>query len=196
MQQYRSSTCLKQRVFGAPGFLTPFLADAIFSQYLVSRTTEVKTAEPIMGNAIAKKFNLPKEHTATAGHVNQWKVWPGKTKDKGQAVSIWAFDKTDLSARKLNPVADKGLVEQVFQIMKRDLGVMKDSKACSNIIQIIEVNLASSTPSFPYTLFPPVLFCPKNNHLSNLFVLKRLWKNQKLQLRLLRNGLYALSQIL
>jgi len=54
-------------------------------------------------------------------------------------VSIWAFDKSDLTKRKLNPVADKAIVEQVFQIMKRDFGVIKDSKACSNIIQILEV---------------------------------------------------------
>lgn len=92
-----------------------------------------------MGNAIAKKFNLPTQHTATAGHVNNWKIWPGKSKDGGQLVSIWAFDKTDLTKRKLNPVADKAIVEQVFQIMKRDFGVIKESKACSNIIQIIEV---------------------------------------------------------
>jgi hypothetical protein len=93
-----------------------------------------------MGNAIAKKFNLPKEHTATAGHVSNWKIWPGKSKDAGgQLVSIWAFDKTDLTKRKLNPVTDKTIVEQVFQIMKRDFHVMKDSKACSSVVQIIEV---------------------------------------------------------
>lgn len=93
-----------------------------------------------MGNAIAKKFNLPKEHTATAGHVCNWKIWPGKSKDNaGQLVSIWAFDKSDLTKRKLNPVADKAIVEQVFQIMKRDFTVIKDSKACSNIVQILEV---------------------------------------------------------
>ena len=31
-----------------------------------------------MGNAIAKKFdNVPKDHTATAGHLQLWKIWPG-----------------------------------------------------------------------------------------------------------------------
>ncbi len=55
-------------------------------------------------------------------------------------MSIWAFDKMDLTKRKHNPVADKTIVEQVFQIMKRDFTVIKDSKACSNIIQIIEVS--------------------------------------------------------
>lgn len=103
-----------------------------------------------MGNAIAKKFNLPKEHTGTAGHVHNWKIWPGKSKDSGQLVSIWAFDKADLNKRKLNPVADKSIVEQVFQIMKRDFSVMKDSKACSNIVQIIEV---ISHIYLSYTLF-------------------------------------------
>eukprot|EP01032_Pedospumella_encystans_P008250 gene8250-9815_t len=92
-----------------------------------------------MGNAIQKRFNLPTNHTATAGHVNNWKIWPGKGKEGGQLVSIWAFDKMDLTKRKHNPVADKTIVEQVFQIMKRDFTVIKDSKACSNIIQIIEV---------------------------------------------------------
>jgi hypothetical protein len=34
-----------------------------------------------MGNAIAKRFDLPKEHTATAGHVNNWRIWPGELSD-------------------------------------------------------------------------------------------------------------------
>lgn len=93
-----------------------------------------------MGNAIASRFNLPKEHTATAGHVSNWKIWPGKSKESGQLVSIWAFDKTDLSKRKPNPVVDKVLIEQVFQIMKKDFYVIKDSKVCSSIIQCLEVS--------------------------------------------------------
>jgi len=66
---------------------------------------------------------------------------PGKCKDSsGSLVSIWAFDKSEYTKRKA--VSDKAVVEQLFQIMKRDFAVIKDSKVCSNIIQIIEVRRA------------------------------------------------------
>jgi hypothetical protein len=53
-------------------------------------------------------------------------------------VSIWAFDKSEFAKRKA--ISDKAVVEQLFQIMKRDFAVIKDCKVCSSIIQIIEVH--------------------------------------------------------
>ena len=103
-----------------------------------------------MGNAIEKKYDVPKDYTATAGHLQLWKIWPGKSKDaSGKLVSIWAFDKTELlSGSKgkdgkisLNNIqADKAVVEQIYQIMKKDLAVMKDSQACSSLISTFEVS--------------------------------------------------------
>mmetsp|Transcript_36594 Transcript_36594/g.81292 ORF Transcript_36594/g.81292 Transcript_36594/m.81292 type:complete len:541 (+) Transcript_36594:233-1855(+) len=90
-----------------------------------------------MGNAVGKKFDLPGAHTATAGHLGNWRIWPGRSKETGSLVSVWAFDKTDLSKRK-SAVTDKALLEQVFQIMKRDFGTLKDCK-CAYILQVIEV---------------------------------------------------------
>lgn len=102
-----------------------------------------------MGNAIEKKYDAPKEHTATAGHLQLWKIWPGKSKDaSGKLVSIWAFDKSEILAGSkgkdgkpmLNNIqADKAVVEQIYQVMKKDLAVMKDSQACSSLISTIEV---------------------------------------------------------
>ena len=53
-------------------------------------------------------------------------------------MSIWAFDKSEFAKRKA--ISDKAVVEQLFQIMKRDFAVIKDCKVCSSIIQIIEVH--------------------------------------------------------
>ena len=67
------------------------------------------------------------------------KTSAGKSKDSsGSLVSIWAFDKSEFAKRKA--ISDKAVVEQLFQIMKRDFAVIKDCKVCSNIIQIIEVH--------------------------------------------------------
>ena len=93
-----------------------------------------------MGNAIAKKFDVPKEHTASAGHHQLWKIWPGKNKETGEQVSIWAFDKADLSKRKNNPVTDKTVLEQIFQIMRKDFMLIKDSTICTSIVRYLEVN--------------------------------------------------------
>jgi len=49
-----------------------------------------------MGNAIAKRFDLPKEHTATAGHVNNWRIWPGKRFHIHMYIHIQYTDKLDL----------------------------------------------------------------------------------------------------
>lgn len=92
-----------------------------------------------MGNAIAKKFDVPKDHTSSAGHHQFWKIWPGKSKETGELVSIWAFDKADLTKRKGNPINDKAVLEQIFQIMKKDYTTIKESVLCSSVIRYIEV---------------------------------------------------------
>lgn len=96
-----------------------------------------------MGNAIQKKFDVPKEHTATAGHMQLWKIWPGKNKETGQLTSIWAFDKNELSKKRGpsgNSLYDKAMIEQIYQIMKKDLTVIKESQNCPNLISSLEVN--------------------------------------------------------
>lgn len=92
-----------------------------------------------MGNAIAKKFDTPKDYSATAGHCGLYKIWHGKKKETSEDISIWTFDKSDLAKRKTGPVNDKALQEQVLQLMRKDLTCLKDCN-CEGIIQIIEVN--------------------------------------------------------
>ena len=167
-----------------------------------------------MGNAsasvIVKKYDgVPKEHTASAGHLLNWKIWPGICKDsntslgqtcllhlnlfffvnvlclywsyfyrcfigwnahrhkphlqwaiwtiylnknihrvvffkfwvgtqQGDKVSVWSFDKNEMMKRKNSPITDKTIVEQLFQIMKKDFMVIKEAVACQQIVQLIE----------------------------------------------------------
>lgn len=125
-----------------------------------------------MGNAsasvIVKKYDgVPKEHTATAGHLLQWKIWPGCNvfwrqfsawtlsfcelgickesssslgTQQGDKVSVWFFDKNDLVKRKNSPITDKTVVEQMYQIFKKDFTVIKESAHCQHIVQHIEVS--------------------------------------------------------
>ena len=54
-----------------------------------------------MGNAIAKRFeDVPKECTATAGHLGQYQIRPGVAKDTKEPVSIWSYEKAAASAGK------------------------------------------------------------------------------------------------
>ena len=95
-----------------------------------------------MGNsAISKRVEgLPKEPTASAGHLGMWKIYPGTRKDDGAECSVWAFDKADL-AKKDRPggaVADKAVQEQIFEIMKRDMKSMKECE-CSGVVKVHDV---------------------------------------------------------
>jgi hypothetical protein len=92
-----------------------------------------------MGNSIAKKFDIPEENTATAGHCQLWKIWPGTNKTTKKAVSVWVFDKGDLSKRKFNPVTDKTHLEQIHSIMRKDMQTLKDLSS-TNIVQVLEVH--------------------------------------------------------
>ena len=91
-----------------------------------------------MGNAIAKKFDSPKDFSATAGHCGLYKIWQGKKQDTSEEISVWTFDKSDLAKRKPNPLNDKALQEQVLQLIRRDFTCLKECN-CGGIIQIIEV---------------------------------------------------------
>jgi SCY1-like protein 2 len=116
-----------------------------------------------MGNSVAKKFDIPKEHTASAGHLRLWKIWPGKAKESnkagntvaGQLVSVWTFDKSELLKQndKKGSGMDKNVVEQIYQIMKRDLAVMKDSQASPQMISSLEVGILSPRDFFPIFIF-------------------------------------------
>jgi hypothetical protein len=90
-----------------------------------------------MGNAIAKSYDVPKDYNATAGHCSLYKIWHGKKKGSSEDVSVWTFDKSDLSKRK-SPVNDKAVQEQVLQLMRKDITCLKECN-CEGIIQIIEV---------------------------------------------------------
>eukprot|EP00981_Chlorochromonas_danica_P003586 scaffold662_cov281-Ochromonas_danica.AAC.1 len=97
-----------------------------------------------MGNSVTKKFDVPKEHTATAGHLQLWKIWPGKSKDSsGQAVSIWVFDKAELPKRKTTtgttPYTDKVVVEQIYQIMRKDMMTIKEMHPSASVLNSLEV---------------------------------------------------------
>ena len=93
-----------------------------------------------MGNAIAKKVDsLPKEHTATAGHCRLWKLWPGKLKETGEEVCVWTFDKGDLAKLK-TPITDKNIIEQIFQIMRKDCCILRDCSSCgSSIVNVRDI---------------------------------------------------------
>ena len=91
-----------------------------------------------MGNAIAKKFNADEAHSASAGHMQLWKIRNATTKDKNAKVSLWTFDKTELATAKTGPVTDKAVLEQIFQIMKKDMNALKEMKS-SNVLQLFEV---------------------------------------------------------
>lgn len=93
-----------------------------------------------MGNAIAKKFDIPKEHTATAGHCDLWKIYPGTRKADGEEVSVWTMQKDELAKRKPVPLTDKVLAEQVFQVMRKDMVTLKDCD-CIGVLKVVEVRM-------------------------------------------------------
>ena len=110
-----------------------------------------------MGNSIQKKFDVPKDHTASAGHLRLWKIWPGKAKEgsgnsAGQSVSIWTFDKNELLKKKdkNDKGLDKNVVEQIYQIMKKDLTVIKESQGCPHLISSIEVRVMTKYRQMSY----------------------------------------------
>ena len=65
-----------------------------------------------------------------------FKFWVGT--QQGDKVSVWSFDKNEMMKRKNSPITDKTIVEQLFQIMKKDFMVIKEAVACQQIVQLIE----------------------------------------------------------
>lgn len=57
-------------------------------------------------------------------------------------MTIWGFDKTELMKRKSNPITDKAFIEQIYQIMLKDMVLLKEIAATSggggNIVQFFE----------------------------------------------------------
>ena len=95
-----------------------------------------------MGNAITKSYDLNKDFSATAGHCSLYKIWQARKKETAEEVSVWTFEKSDLSKRKPNPVNDKATQEQILQLMRKDLACLKECN-CEGIIQIIEVAIVT-----------------------------------------------------
>lgn len=95
-----------------------------------------------MGNAIAKKYDASKDYTATTGHCKLFKCYSAKSKENLQDVSIWVFDKTELGKAKYNAITDKSIQEQIYQIMKKDMNLLKEISSSqtsgSNILHYIE----------------------------------------------------------
>lgn len=81
-----------------------------------------------MGNEIGKKYDVPNTHNATAGHCQLWKIYPCTRKDplNREDVSIWICQKEDLAKRTPNPITDKSIQEQIFQILRKDVACCKD----------------------------------------------------------------------
>jgi hypothetical protein len=93
-----------------------------------------------MGNEITKKYELPTEHIATAGLLGLWKIYPGikMTKDLVKKdVSVWILNRENLSQRQ-PPITEKNVIEQIFQVMRKDVLTMKELQH-NGIVKVIEV---------------------------------------------------------
>ena len=90
-----------------------------------------------MGNEIAKKYDFPQTHNATAGHCQMWKIYPAISKESKEEVSLWIMQKDELSKRK-PPVVDKAVLEQIYQIIRKDLASMREHLH-SGILKVSEV---------------------------------------------------------
>jgi hypothetical protein len=103
-----------------------------------------------MGNEITKKYELPAEHVATAGLLGLWKIYPGMkmTKDMiKKDVSVWILNRDQLAQRQPIPITEKNLIEQIFQIMRKDVLTMKELQH-NGIVKVIEVS-PSPPPHLP-----------------------------------------------
>jgi hypothetical protein len=98
-----------------------------------------------MGNEITKKYELPPEHNATAGLLQLWKIYPGVklTKDMVKKdISVWIMSRDALAKRDPFPITEKNVLEQIFQILRKDLMTMKEMNH-GGIVKIIEVSSLS-----------------------------------------------------
>ena len=100
-----------------------------------------------MGASLATKFDIGRDHSATAGHCGLWKVWHGRRKGaapESDEISIWAFSRDDVVKLKRNPVTDKTVQEQVVQLMRKDMLALKEC-SIEGIVEVTEVVEDSKT---------------------------------------------------
>ena len=86
-----------------------------------------------MGNSLARKYNLSPHHSATAGHLNLWRIYNGER--AGREVSIWVFERDSLQALGI----DRNQEELLVRIMRTDVQAMS-SYECEGLIRAVEVN--------------------------------------------------------
>ena len=93
-----------------------------------------------MGNDIGKKYNIPKDHSATAGLCQLWKLFPVTPKEglATDELTLWLIQKDDLSTRQVNPITDKTTLERVFQVMRKDIAASKDMDH-NGLVKVIDV---------------------------------------------------------
>ena len=53
-------------------------------------------------------------------------------------MSVWVFDRQELSTRKVAPITDKTMLEQIHQIMRKDLIALKEA-SCTNVVEVLEI---------------------------------------------------------
>ena len=109
-----------------------------------------------MGNEVSKKYNLSEEHNATAGHCQLWKIYPGHVVHKDKVtttdISVWMFLRDGLAKRTPVAITDKSAQEQLMQIMKKDMSLMKEKDMQhQGIVKVLEVT-NSLTHSLTHSL--------------------------------------------
>ena len=93
-----------------------------------------------MGNTIAKKYDLPTQHSASAGLCKLFKIYHGTNKENQAEISVWNLSKDDLLKR-VPPIKDKSVQEQLYAIIRKDINSIKDNPAdCSGLLRAIEVS--------------------------------------------------------
>jgi SCY1-like protein 2 len=111
-----------------------------------------------MGNsAISRNVrDIGEHHSATAGHLQGWQIRNGVSIKTSEKVSVWTFDKSDLTkeSRKGGAVTDRALQEQFFNIMQKDMKGMQLCP-CQGVIQVVEI-LQEDKTALAFTTEPVV----------------------------------------
>jgi SCY1-like protein 2 len=93
-----------------------------------------------MGNELGKKYDIPQNHTATAGLCQLFKLYPVTPKEGSvtDELTLWLMQKDDLTMRATNPITDKTTLERIFQVMRKDINAAKDMSH-SGLVKVIDV---------------------------------------------------------
>ena len=95
-----------------------------------------------MGNsAISRNISdISEKHHGTAGHLQLWQIRTGTSIKTNEQVSVWTFEKGDLSktGRKGGAITDRAIQEQIYAVMLRDMKVMTETSGHS-IVKVIEI---------------------------------------------------------